>query len=976
MDKYTFDSSERELMEQSVIPFGVFQYKDKRINTLLLSAGFFEMFGYTDKEKTYELLNNNLFQCAHPDDQAFAADAAIKCMRDNTEFDIIYRCSIRDTYRFIHATGQIISREEDSCTAIVWYVDESKHINDKKSVYNNNKVDYDYLTGIPNMARFFETAPVSRDNALVKGKSCVIGYASINGMKYFNKKYGFVEGDKILRGFAGLLTDNFGIDNTCRVGQDNFAFFSIEELLEERIDDIIDRFDKMYEGRVSFRIGIYSSDMGSTDTSFACDMARFACNTLKNQNRSGFVYYSKDMQEYENRRQYVIDNLDRALSENWIQAYYQPIVRAANGRVSDEEALARWIDPEKGMLSPAEFIPILEDTKLIYKVDLHMVDEIIKKVKAQSAEGLYVVPTSVNLSRTDFEVCDIVKEITDKVDAAGLDRSLLTIEITESVVGSDLEFIKEQVERFQSLGFHVWMDDFGSGYSSLDVLQRMHFDLIKLDMRFMKEFDNGDKSRVIVTELMKMALGLGIETVTEGVERADQIDFLKEVGCTKLQGYYFCKPISFEQILERYRTGKSIGFENPDESEYYGSIGRINLYDIAAVANEDSDMDDEDSFSKYFNALPMAVIESDSEIMRVVRCNRSYRTFVNDAYRGIDLDEKIDLSIFDGKSGTNLVKALELCAKGATKVFIDETNGDEVIHSIIRRIATNPVTGVTACAIVVLGVTKEENQGITYADVANSLSADYMHLYYVDIESEEFDEYTPDPSGEDLSAERHGEDFFNASRKDALKYIYKDDVERFVESFNKDNILKTVDEQGTYTITYRLIIDGKPTYVSMKAIKMSRDESHMIIGVSNVDTQMKQQEALEKMKEEQISFSRIAALSGNYICIYMVDPETDDFIEYNASSDYEGIGFSKHGTDFFNIALEESNRAIYSDDVDYFQKAFTKENVLQRIKENGFFIINYRLMIDGESKNVSLKAVMLYEKDGPQIIIGISRIDA
>ena len=118
-------------MEQSVIPFGVFQYKDKRINTLLLSAGFFEMFGYTDKEKTYELLNNNLFQCAHPDDQAFAADAAIKCMRDNTEFDIIYRCSIRDTYRFIHATGQIISREEDSCTAIVWYVDESKHINDK-----------------------------------------------------------------------------------------------------------------------------------------------------------------------------------------------------------------------------------------------------------------------------------------------------------------------------------------------------------------------------------------------------------------------------------------------------------------------------------------------------------------------------------------------------------------------------------------------------------------------------------------------------------------------------------------------------------------------------------------------------------------------------------------------------------------------------------------------------------------------------
>jgi hypothetical protein len=156
-------------------------------------------------------------------------------------------------------------------------------------------------------------------------------------------------------------------------------------------------------------------------------------------------------------------------------------------------------------------------------------------MKKQKERGLYIVPSSVNLSRYDFDSCDIVDEITKRVDASGISRDLITIEITESVLGSNFDFMKEQINRFRSLGFQVWMDDFGSGYSSLDVLQSVRFDLVKLDMRFMKQFDNGYKSRVIVTELIKLAISLGIETVAEGVETREQVDFLKTVGCTKLQ---------------------------------------------------------------------------------------------------------------------------------------------------------------------------------------------------------------------------------------------------------------------------------------------------------------------------------------------------------------------------------------------------------------------------------------------------------
>ena len=146
----------------------------------------------------------------------------------------------------------------------------------------------------------------------------------------------------------------------------------------------------------------------------------------------------------------------------------------------------------------------------------------------------------------DFESCDIVEEIRRRVDDAGIERSQISIEITESVIGEDFEFIKEQVKRFQGLGFPVWMDDFGSGYSSLDVLSQIHFDLIKLDMRFMERFDEGDEGKIILTQLVKMAINLGMGTLCEGVEEAEQAEFLKEIGCTRIQGYYFGKPMPFE----------------------------------------------------------------------------------------------------------------------------------------------------------------------------------------------------------------------------------------------------------------------------------------------------------------------------------------------------------------------------------------------------------------------------------------------
>lgn len=994
MEKFQFNVAESKLLEECSAPLAIYQRIDNRLVTLLVSKGFVELFGFENAEVAQEFMDNDMYQIVHPDDLARITESAKRFILDDKDFNVIYRSKIRGEYRIIHAFGKRKFPEDGVMLTEIWYVDEGAYLgnDDVKddsltrsfslSLFDSSlqrKTNYDSLTGLPNMTYFFELTKASRIQTHKNGDSCSFVFINLNGMKFYNRKYGFADGDILLKNVANILIQYFGSEHACRIGQDNFAVFALSDTLKETIKDIFRELDEITGKRnISMRVGIYPDTMGVVETSLACDRARYACNTLRNNQVSDYVFFNEDMLEYENNRQYVIDNLDRAIEEKWIQAYYQPIIRAANGRVCDEEALARWIDPVKGMLSPAEFIPVLEDSKLIYKVDLYMVDQVLEKLKKQKDKGLYVVPNSINLSRTDFDACDMVDEITRRVDAAGIGRDKLTIEITESVVGSDFEFIKTQVERFQSLGFHVWMDDFGSGYSSLDVLQSIHFDLIKLDMRFLRQFEGNEKSRIILTELVRMAISMGTDTVTEGVETQEQVEFLRDIGCTKLQGFHYCRPIPLDDILKRYEEGNQIGFENPDESEYYEALGRINLYDMDAVlSDEDDDQDDIVGMEQYFNTLPMAIVETNNIEVKISRANQSYRDFIDKSFGQMEIDVGVKIEDLLKSPAATFAKSVSSCAEKGGRQFIEEKMGNGItIHSVIRRVAVNSVTGYSACAIVVLGINKDSRSSITYADIASSLSADYLNLYYVNLENENFIEYRPDSAKEALSVERHGKKFFESSRKDAHEFIYKDDVPRFVDSFSKENVIKSIDEHGAFTFAYRLMIEDEPRYVNMKAIRMSNDYNHLIIGVNNVDAQMKQQEALERMQEEQITYARITALSGNYIVIYTVDLETDRYTQYGARDGYEKLGLAVGGENFFERAKEDSISVIYKEDLETFLQKFTKENVMRVVKETGVFMIYYRIMINDTPTYVSLRAALVEEKDGPQLIVGICNIDA
>ncbi len=573
----------------------------------------------------------------------------------------------------------------------------------------NHQILYDRLTELPNMRHFFTLAVEAKNRIESEGGKPVMVYINLIGIKYYNRQFGFKMGDKLIVNLARILSKNFGENMVCRFSGDQFAAVSEEGQVEKVIQKVLDECSTAADGKeLSIRVGLYRNSLENVDVNVACDRAKYAADLKKGELSSTVTYYDEDMLKRNEINVHIIQNLDRALKEGWIKVYYQPIVRASNGKICDEEALARWIDPKFGFLSPGFFIPALEESKLIYKLDLYVVEQVLKKMKHLAEAGSYVVPQSINLSRMDFESCDIVEEIRKRVDAEGIDHSMITIEITESVIGGNFEFMKEQITRFQNIGFPVWMDDFGSGYSALDVLHQIHFDLIKFDMRFMERFDEGEEGKIILTELVNMAISLGTDTICEGVELAEQADFLREIGCTRIQGYYYGKPQPFEMAASSNDGEKKLEYENPEESGYYASIGRINLYDFSALSNEN-----EYVMTHYFNTLPMCIAEVNGTKIWYSRCNSSYRDFLERTLQvNYDTNERELLDFSDSK-GSVFFKAVVQCGKDGSRLVVDEKVGnDTVVHTLVRRIAVNPVTGTAAVAVAILAISSESESGM------------------------------------------------------------------------------------------------------------------------------------------------------------------------------------------------------------------------------------------------------------------------
>ncbi len=414
----------------------------------------------------------------------------------------------------------------------------------------------DLLTDFPSMSRFLKLSNDVEGIIAKTGERPAMISFNLNGLKMYNEKYGISGGDFLIVSFANILKKHFGIMNCSRFGEDHFYAYTSVGGLEEKINSVFEEMAEVNGGNtLSVRAGIYVLDPEDAplSSSSACDKARIACDYERKRHESCFVYYDKKIRNEILNRDYIIGHIDEALEKEHIIVYYQPQVISQSGKLCGYEALARWMDPEMGMVSPGVFIPVLDDYSLTYKLDLYIIEHVARDLVEAISRGINVVPVSFNLSRTDFLKCDPFTEVIDIADRYSLPRELFKVEITETTVMADINKMKGEINRFHEAGFDVLMDDFGSAYSSLSTLRDFEFDEIKIDMGFMRNFS--PRSKAIIKPIVNMAKALGIHTLAEGVETQEQLDFLKGIGCEMIQGYYFGKPEPFELALE---TGKRL----------------------------------------------------------------------------------------------------------------------------------------------------------------------------------------------------------------------------------------------------------------------------------------------------------------------------------------------------------------------------------------------------------------------------------
>lgn len=421
----------------------------------------------------------------------------------------------------------------------------------------------DELTGLYNYRYFTELAKDRVSELSGNMGENIFLFINIHNFKAFNDQRGFEEGDKFLVNIGKSISDVFSDSLYARQADDHFVVLTKADCFAERLDKL-NEIVRAYDDEILLGIncGAYRLNDAGEDPKMAIDRARYAAHLIKRRFHTIYAEYDEKMSKEYHKRLYVINNIDNAVHNGWIVPYYQPVVWSDSGKFCGCEALGRWIDPVYGKLSPNEFIPVLEEYRLIHKLDRHIFESVCKDLRAALDAGKPIVPVSLNFSRLDFELMDAVGELEKLLQKYDLPKDYIHVEVTESALTDDFSLMNEAMKRIKELGYSLWLDDFGSGYSSLNVLKDYQFDVIKIDMRFLSNLEDSEKARTLIDCIIQMANRINMLTLTEGVETQFQADFLKKVGCDRLQGYLFGKPISIDELNSRVENGELVVSEN------------------------------------------------------------------------------------------------------------------------------------------------------------------------------------------------------------------------------------------------------------------------------------------------------------------------------------------------------------------------------------------------------------------------------
>lgn len=479
------------------------------------------------------------------------------------------------------------------------------------------RADYDTLTGLYNKTKFFEMTRM----LLRKYPDDTFAFLRLDIAKFqlVNSFFGMHEGDRLLCYVAEELLKFAGDSSRITFGRIEADIFGIcmpyrgEQTLVEFIKYLrmrIGEYNLEYDIVPMF--GVYVIEDIELNIDAMYDRANLASKKCKGNYVCNYAFYTSEMSEELVKEQRIVNSMRRALDGNEFVLYLQPKYRLKDNKMAGAEVLVRWISPVKGMVSPAEFIPIFERNGFITKLDYYVWEKTCQLLAKWLEEGRNPEPISVNISRVSLYNPRLAEIICTLVEKYKIPPRMLQLELTESAYTNNPLAIKEMMERFQEAGFSILMDDFGSGYSSLNVLKDIAVDILKIDMKFLSDTDKQGRSENILASVVRMAKWLDMPVVAEGVERREQVDFLRSIGCEYVQGYYFAKPMSVEDY-------EDIAFKHMGEHAQRDEQVSLNA---DSVWTSTSQM--EILFADMLQAVAIYEYEDTTDRLELIRVNKAY----------------------------------------------------------------------------------------------------------------------------------------------------------------------------------------------------------------------------------------------------------------------------------------------------------------------------------------------------------------
>ena len=425
-----------------------------------------------------------------------------------------------------------------------------------------NSTERDELTGLLTKPYMFQYISVLHKFHPDRENDAAV--LNVSHFHLINEIYGRKFGDEILIAIADILA-GFAAEHdgmVCRSGADTFLIYTVHSSDKEIYSSITREIEEYFEKKsvsihAHIRIGVYARHEEVDDIETIFDRAKAACNTLRGRFGRSVAFYDSNLRSSTFFTERLTHEMYKGIENNEFKVYFQPKYEIQSGtpKLVCAEALIRWVHPELGMVSPGVFVPLFESNGLIQKVDHYVWKEAARMVRYWKDKYNVVMPVSVNVSRIDLYDPNIENYILSILKSNGLETYSMHLEVTESAYSDDTLQIVEKVKQLRSAGFIIEMDDFGSGYSSLNMLTSMPIDVLKMDMKFVKNIDSDPKCLRMVQLIIDIAKFMSVPVVAEGVEEEQQYLLLKESGCDIIQGYYFSKPLcseDFEKLIRKY----------------------------------------------------------------------------------------------------------------------------------------------------------------------------------------------------------------------------------------------------------------------------------------------------------------------------------------------------------------------------------------------------------------------------------------